>query len=65
MATKKSAAEVIEIRPIEIKKVTIRIVGDIKRRLFSGRRRNGLSEWNSICITICKSQLYGKSPKKK
>ena len=28
MATKKAAAEVIEIRPIEIKKVTIRIVGD-------------------------------------
>ena len=28
MATKKSATEVIEIRPIEIKKVTIRIVGD-------------------------------------
>ena len=28
MATKKANAEVIEIRPIEIKKVTIRIVGD-------------------------------------
>lgn len=28
MATKKAATEVIEIRPIEIKKVTIRIVGD-------------------------------------
>ena len=28
MATKKAASEVIEIRPIEIKKVTIRIVGD-------------------------------------
>ena len=28
MATKKSNTEVIEIRPIEIKKVTIRIVGD-------------------------------------
>lgn len=28
MATKKVATEVIEIRPIEIKKVTIRIVGD-------------------------------------
>lgn len=28
MATKKAAAEVIEIRPIEIEKVTIRIVGD-------------------------------------
>ena len=28
MATKKAAAEVIEIRPIEIKKVTIHIVGD-------------------------------------
>ena len=28
MATKKASAEVIEIRPIEIKKVTIRIVGD-------------------------------------
>lgn len=28
MSTKKAAAEVIEIRPIEIKKVTIRIVGD-------------------------------------
>ena len=28
MATKKTATEVIEIRPIEIKKVTIRIVGD-------------------------------------
>ena len=28
MATKKANTEVIEIRPIEIKKVTIRIVGD-------------------------------------
>ena len=28
MATKKAATEVIEIRPIEIKKVTVRIVGD-------------------------------------
>ena len=28
MATKKAATEIIEIRPIEIKKVTIRIVGD-------------------------------------
>lgn len=28
MATKKAATEVIEIRPLEIKKVTIRIVGD-------------------------------------
>ena len=28
MATKKAATEVMEIRPIEIKKVTIRIVGD-------------------------------------
>ena len=28
MATKKASTEVIEIRPIEIKKVTIRIVGD-------------------------------------
>ena len=28
MATKKAATEVIEIRPIEIKKITIRIVGD-------------------------------------
>ena len=28
MATKKANAEVIEIRPIEIKKVTVRIVGD-------------------------------------
>ena len=28
MATKKSTTEVIEIRPIEIKKVTVRIVGD-------------------------------------
>lgn len=28
MATKKAAAEVIEIRPIEIKKVTVRVVGD-------------------------------------
>ena len=28
MATKKSTTEVIEIRPIEIKKVTVRVVGD-------------------------------------
>ena len=28
MATKKAATEVIEIRPIEIKKVTVRVVGD-------------------------------------
>lgn len=27
MATKKATAEVIEIRPIEIKKVTVRVVG--------------------------------------
>ena len=39
MATKKAATEVIEIRPIEIKKVTIRIVGDTPLIMHAGSEK--------------------------
>ena len=44
MATKKAATEVIEIRPIEIKKVTIRIVGAPISLCFIIRSTPGSSE---------------------